>query len=85
VGAISGTGNTFTGNVAWGGMVPGDGGVPFTTDADNHGTNITTEEVKDGTNLPASLKIDPWTYSEGSLPILTGLEGQSNALPGYLQ
>jgi hypothetical protein len=77
-------GGTFPGNVAWDSMST-NGGIPFTTNPDNTGTGITTTQVKDGTGLPSALKTAPWSYTPGKLPVLSGLAGQTGALPGHLQ
>jgi hypothetical protein len=81
------SGGTFTGNVAWDEMGTGEGGATFITTNTNYtGADITATQVQDGTDLPASLKSNPpWTYTPGKLPILDGLEGQSNALPAHLE
>jgi hypothetical protein len=77
------TSNTFSGNKAWDEMGTG-GGAAFTTNADKDGTGISTAQVQNGSGLPASLKINPWTYTIGNLPILDGLEGQDGTLPAHL-
>jgi uncharacterized repeat protein (TIGR02543 family) len=80
----SGSGNTFTGNVAWSGMVPG--GVAFTTTNINYtGTSISAVQVQYGTGLPARLRSDPWTHTPGKLPVLDGLAGQDGTLPAHLE
>jgi hypothetical protein len=76
---------TFTNNnFAWDGMGTG-GGVGFITIEANHGTGITTAQVKDGSGFPFDVNADPWTYTTGRLPVLKGLAGQSNALPEHLR
>jgi hypothetical protein len=82
VGYIDGTGNTFAGNVAWGDMVVSGSAVINNSEKDGKG--ITREEVQEGSELPASLKTNPWTCDEGKLPILDGLEGQDGTLPDHL-
>jgi hypothetical protein len=81
-GYISG-GGTFTDNAAWDEMVPGN--VPFNADANNHGADISTNDVKDGTGFPFNVNEDPWTHTPGKLPTLKDLEGQEGTLPEHLK
>jgi hypothetical protein len=82
-GSIVVGGNTFTGNVAWDEM-SNIGGAAFNTNAGNHGIDISTDDVQDGTGLPSSLTSNPWIYTTGRRPILKDLAGQDDLLPGYL-
>jgi hypothetical protein len=78
------SGITFAGNVAWDGMAPGAGGVPFVTANTNYtGTGISKGAVQNGSGLPASLKTNPpWIYEEGKLPVLDDLA--DGTLPDHL-
>jgi hypothetical protein len=84
VGDISGTGNTFSGNVAWGGMGT-NSGVAFNGNANNAGTSVTTTQIQTWTGLPGVFKSGHWTYMAGKLPVLADLAGQNNTLPDHLQ
>jgi uncharacterized repeat protein (TIGR02543 family) len=83
-GSISGSDNTFTGNVAWDTMGTG-GGKAFKEGTDYNGTLQAKTVFHSATGFPFTVNADPWTYTTGKLPILGGLEGQSNALPAHLQ
>ena len=49
------------------------------------GESRTATQLKSTTGFPAPLRVSPWSYQAGSLPVLEGLWGQSAAMPGHIQ
>ena len=72
-------GGILSNNVAFDGMTCVSKGVSF-----NNGSPKTAAELQVAGGFPWDVTTAPWTYTEGKLPILTGLAGQDGAMPLYL-
>lgn len=85
-GYSSPTAPTLSGNYAWSGVKVKDSPVSDTNAGSIHGANVSFTDIQSlwTTGPLNNWDADLWTLSEGNLPVLTGLPGQSDALPPYI-